>query len=132
MHKRFLVTGALLAGTGVALGAFGAHGLEKMTSDARILHGFQTGVLYQLLHALALLFLALAAGKITHHRINWAGNLFTAGVVLFSGSLYLLTFLKIQGSTAVRFIGPVTPLGGVCFIAGWLALVIAAVSLRKD
>ena len=97
---------AIFGGLAVALGAFGAHGLEGITKDEKILHGFQTGVQYQMYHALALLFIA--------------------GIFLFSGSLYLLTFLKIQESSSVKLVGPVTPLGGLFFIAGWLFLLVAA------
>jgi uncharacterized membrane protein YgdD (TMEM256/DUF423 family) len=123
MHKKFLVTAAALGGLAVALGAFGAHGLEKLTADEKILHGYQTGVQYQVYHALALLAVGILIEKAYCAFLKWAGYLFIAGIVLFSGSLYLLTFLKIQGSTAIKWVGPVTPLGGVCFIAGWAALI---------
>lgn len=129
MHKNILAAGAILGGAGVALGAFGAHGLQKLTSDASILHSYQTGVQYQVYHALALLGVGILAERNPGALLKWAGRLFIAGIVLFSGSLYLLTMLKIQGSTAVKWIGPVTPLGGLCFIAGWLLLLLAV--LRK-
>lgn len=125
MHKKFLAAGAALAGLAVALGAFGAHGLEKITTDAKILHGYHTGVQYQVYHALALLAVGQLIEKNGSALLKWAGNFFIAGIFLFSGSLYLLTFLKIQGSTAVKWAGPVTPLGGVCFIAGWVLLLLA-------
>jgi uncharacterized membrane protein YgdD (TMEM256/DUF423 family) len=132
MHKKFLAAGAALAGLAVALGAFGAHGLEKITSDAKILHGYQTGVQYQVYHALALLAVGLLIEKKGSALLKWAGNLFIAGIFLFSGSLYLLTFLKIQGSTAVKWAGPVTPLGGVCFIAGWVLLLLAVLKKKSS
>lgn len=113
----------------MALGAFGAHGLEKITDDEKILHGFQTGVQYQMYHSLALMAIAMIYGHIQNSLIRWSGNCFIAGVILFSGSLYLLTFLKIQSSDIVRFVGPLTPLGGILFIAGWLLLLMAV--LRK-
>ncbi len=125
MHKKHLITAATFGGLAVALGAFGAHGLEKVTSDEKILHGYQTAVQYQMYHALALLAVGILSGQLTNRYIHWAANCFIAGVFLFSGSLYLLTFLKIQGSTAVKFVGPVTPLGGIFFIAGWLLLLLA-------
>ena len=130
MHKKFLIIAVIFGGLAVALGAFGAHGLEKITSDENILHGFQTGVQYQIYHALALLAISVMYEKFQHTWIKWAGNCFITGVILFSGSLYTLTFLKIQESSAVKFVGPVTPLGGIFFISGWLFLLIAAVKKK--
>ena len=130
MHKKFLIIGVIFGGLAVALGAFGAHGLEKITSDEKILHGFQTGVQYQMYHALALLAIAIMYEKFQHTWIKWAGNCFITGIILFSGSLYILSFLKIQESSAVKFVGPVTPLGGIFFISGWLFLLIAAMKKK--
>lgn len=125
MHKQYLVFAAVFAGLAVAFGAFGAHGLEQLTTDEKVLHGFRTGVQYQMYHALGLLAIGILFDKFTVKWMKWAANSFIAGIFLFSGSLYLLTFLKIQESSAVRFIGPITPLGGLLFIAGWLFLVLA-------
>ena len=122
MHRGFICAGAILGGIAVALGAFGAHGLERLTEDAKILHGFRTGVEYQMYHALALLAVGILLEKFTVKWLHWAGTCFMLGILLFSGSLYLLTFLKIQESSAIRIVGPVTPLGGIFFIAGWLFL----------
>lgn len=130
MHKKHLIAAAIFGGLAVALGAFGAHGLEKITSDEKILHGYQTGVQYQMYHALALLAVGILYGQFSTRYLNWAAGCFIAGVLLFSGSLYLLTFLKIQGSTAVKFVGPVTPLGGIFFIAGWVLLLLAVVKKK--
>jgi uncharacterized membrane protein YgdD (TMEM256/DUF423 family) len=124
MHKPFLTAGAIFGGLAIALGAFGAHGLERVTTDAKILHSFQTGVQYQMYHALALLAAGILFEKFPGKWIRWAGNAFIIGILLFSGSLYLLTFLKIQGSTT-RIVGPITPLGGIVFILGWASLVVA-------
>jgi len=118
MHKNYIIIAAIFGGQAVALGAFGAHGLEGITTDEKILHGFHTGVQYQMYHALALLALSVIYEKINTPWIKWSGRCFIAGIILFSGSLYLLTFLKIQDSNAVKFVGPVTPLGGIFFIAG--------------
>ncbi|MCB9663157.1 MAG: DUF423 domain-containing protein [Alphaproteobacteria bacterium] len=108
-------TVAGLAGAlGVALGAFGAHGLKGVVTDPHLLEVWDTGARYHLIHALALL--AVAAHPA---RPAWAGGLFLAGIVLFSGSLYLMTL------TGFRWLGAVTPLGGLCFIAGWLVLAFA-------
>ena len=125
MHKSLIITAAFFGGLAVALGAFGAHGLEKITTDEKILHGFQTGVQYQMYHALGLLGIGILADKYNNGWISWAGRSFIAGIILFSGSLYLLTFLKIENSDAVKFIGPVTPFGGLFLIAGWIFLLLA-------
>jgi len=126
MHKRYVVLAALFGGLAVALGAFGAHGLEQITTDEKIIHGFQTGVQYQLYHALALLAVAIIYEKLPEPQMKWSATCFIAGIILFSGSLYLLTVLKIQESSAVKMVGPVTPVGGLFFIAGWLLLFLAA------
>ena len=130
MHKNYLAAAAIFGGLAVALGAFGAHSLEGLTKDEKILHAFQTGVQYQMYHALALLAIGTLSEKFSGRWMKWAAICFIAGIILFSGSLYLLTFLKLQGSSAIKFVGPVTPLGGVFFIAGWLFLLLA-VTKRK-
>lgn len=117
MHKNNLIAAAIFGGLAVALGAFGAHGLESITKDEKILHGFQTGVQYQMYHAQALLVLAILYASNNSKWIRWSGLCFITGIILFSGSLYLLTYLNIEGSTAVKMVGPITPLGGVFFIA---------------
>ncbi|MEI2757347.1 MAG: DUF423 domain-containing protein [Chitinophagaceae bacterium] len=129
MHKKILIAGAIFGALGVALGAFGAHGLQKLTQDEKILHSFQTGVQYQIYHALALLFVGLIYDKLPVKHLRGAGICFIAGVLLFSGSLYLLAFLKINESDISKIVGPVTPIGGLFLIAGWLLLFIAF--LRK-
>lgn len=130
MHKKYLAAGAVFGGLAVALGAFGAHGLEKLTIDAKILQGFQTGVQYQMFHALALLVVALLYEKMQERWIQLAANCFITGILLFSGSLYLLSFLQIQESSAVRVVGPLTPVGGVFLILGWLLLLMSAVKRK--
>lgn len=126
MHNRYLAAGAIFGGLAVILGAFGAHGLEKLTTDEKILHSFQTGVQYQMYHALALVGVAALFEKVTLRMAKWACICFIAGIFLFSGSLYLISFLKIQGYE-VGIVGPLTPLGGLFFIAGWLFLLAGAV-----
>jgi uncharacterized membrane protein YgdD (TMEM256/DUF423 family) len=129
MHKTFLVAGAFFAATGVALGAFGAHGLQSLTSDEKILRSFHTAVQYQMYHAFALLIAGLLTEKNSSKFIRWSGHSFIAGIFLFSGSLYFLALLKTKNSAGVSLIGPVTPLGGLFFIAGWLFFLTAI--LRK-
>lgn len=130
MHKKYIAAGAFLGGLAVALGAFGAHGLQKITDDAKIIQNFQTAAQYQMYHALALIATGILFEKFGNRLLNIAAILFILGIVFFSGSLYLMTWLKIEGSNAIKAVGPVTPLGGVCFIAGWL-LLMAAVLKRK-
>ena len=113
---RLLRLGAALAAFGVALGAFGAHGLRPLVTLER-LAAFETGVRYQLVHALGVLAAAWAAHAVPQAAgPRWAGALFTLGVLLFSGSLYLLVW------TGVTAWGAVTPVGGLAFLAGWIAL----------
>ncbi|MBO6851580.1 MAG: DUF423 domain-containing protein [Marinobacter sp.] len=103
----------------VMAGAFGAHGLRSMVS-ARALEVFQTAVTYQVYHAIGLILIALLAGFGLHRRLlKLAASFFLAGILMFSGSLYLLVL------TELRWIGPITPIGGVCLMVGW-ALVLAA------
>lgn len=115
MDRAFFITGAVLAALGVAAGAFGAHALRgRLTPD--LLNVFETGVRYQLIHALGLLAVAWATTRWPGRATNMAGWLLLAGIVLFSGSLYALSM------SGVRALGAITPLGGVAFIAGWIAL----------
>ena len=119
MERTFFGLGAVLAMVGVALGAFGAHGLRGTLSPADMAT-FETGVRYQLVHALGLLAAAWAATRWPSGTVQVAGWLFVAGIVVFSGSLYTLVL------SGQRWLGAVTPLGGVCFLAGWALLAWAA------
>jgi uncharacterized membrane protein YgdD (TMEM256/DUF423 family) len=119
MERTFLALGAVSGLVGVAAGAFGAHGL-KARLGPEMLAVFETGARYQMYHALALVAAAWAAGRFPGAAATWAGWLFVAGTVVFSGSLYALAL------TGVRALGAVTPIGGVAFLAGWAALAVAA------
>jgi uncharacterized membrane protein YgdD (TMEM256/DUF423 family) len=117
MEKTFLLLASVLGGMAVALGAFGAHALESRLS-ADLLATYETGVRYHFYHALALLgVVAVISRWPAAGAAVWAGWLFVAGIVIFSGSLYILAF------TGIRWLGAITPIGGVAFIAGWLCLV---------
>jgi len=118
MQRTFLLAGALAGLIGVGFGAFGAHGLRGRLSPD-MLAVFETGVRYQMYHALALLAVAALADRIPGRLVHAAGWLFVAGIVLFSGSLYLLAV------TGVTILGAITPIGGVAFLAGWACLVLA-------
>ncbi|AHF69977.1 MULTISPECIES: DUF423 domain-containing protein [Pseudomonas] len=119
MLRSFLMLAAFFGFTGVALGAFAAHGLKGRLSP-EYLAIFHTGVLYQLVHALALLGVAVLAAQIPGRLVTWAGFSFAIGIVLFSGSLYALTL------SGIGKLGIVTPFGGLAFLIGWLTLGIAA------
>lgn len=123
MKKSFAGTGALFVLTGVMLGAFGAHGLKKLVSPERV-ESFMTGTEYQIYHGIGILIVWLAAQHHRHPLFKWAARCFAAGIFLFSGSIYLLSTSEISGIPA-SFLGPVTPLGGLTFITGWVLTLIA-------
>jgi len=122
--KRWLVVAALLGGLAVVMGAFAAHGLRPILSE-RMLTTFETGARYQMYHALAIGLAAFAVRGRAARLANIAAALFLTGVLLFSGSLYLLAF------TGITSLGMITPIGGLSFIAGWAALALAALKLER-
>jgi uncharacterized membrane protein YgdD (TMEM256/DUF423 family) len=117
MERVFTLSGALSAFVAVAAGAFGAHALRARLGPD-LLAVFETAARYQMYHALALIAVAWALTRWATPQLRAAGWLFVAGTILFSGSLYLLAL------TGVRGLGAITPLGGLCFLAGWLLLAI--------
>ena len=131
MHKRFVTTGALLGAIAVALGAFGAHGLKKIV-DAETVQTFQTGVQYQMYHSLALVLAGLLYEKCSQKLVRVAGVLFTIGIILFSGSLYLLVAGRAGEMKDLDKFGIITPFGGISFIAGWIFLFLSAAKTIKD
>ena len=119
MTRIFFLLGSLFALLAVAAGAFGAHALRaRLTPE--LLAVFETGARYQMYHALALFVAAWASTRWPGRPVAAAGWLFAAGILVFSGSLYLLAL------SGVRWLGAITPLGGLCFLAGWGALALAA------
>jgi len=119
MVRTFLMLAAFFGFTGVALGAFAAHGLKNRLS-AEYLAIFHTGVLYQLIHALAILGVAVLAAQLPGRLMTMAGWAFALGIVLFSGSLYVLTL------TGISKLGIITPFGGLAFLVGWALLGLTA------
>jgi uncharacterized membrane protein YgdD (TMEM256/DUF423 family) len=119
MGAGWYAMGAVAAGLGVALGAFGAHGLKPRVSP-ELMEIFETGVRFHMYHALGLLAVGWGAMRWPGVPVQIAGWAFTFGIVVFSGSLYLLAM------TGIRWLGAVTPLGGVAFMIGWAALALAA------
>lgn len=128
MHKGFIKTAALLGAFSVALGAFAAHGLKQIL-PAELLQTFETAVRYQFYHVFALLATGMLYAVFPEPFIKWAGIFFIAGIVLFSGSLYLLCYVK-YAALPIHWIGAITPFGGASFIAGWM-LLFAAIARRN-
>lgn len=119
MREPLLMLGALFAALGVGLGAFGAHGLKARLGES--LATWETAVFYQLVHALAIVVVAvLMRSHAELTALRGIGGLFCAGILLFCGSLYILAL------GGPRWFGPITPFGGLAFIAGWLWLAVAA------
>jgi uncharacterized membrane protein YgdD (TMEM256/DUF423 family) len=117
--KILLSIAACSAMLSVILGAFAAHGLKTKLSET-LLNTFQTGVQYQMYHSLAIILLIILYRQIPQPLLLYSAGFMVAGIVLFSGSLYMLAI------TQIKWFGPITPLGGVCFIIGWALLIAAA------
>lgn len=128
MHKKLILVAGISGALAVALGAFGAHGLQKLTTDEKILHGYQTGVQYHVYHTLALLATAILLLHSGEKKYTWAARFFLSGLILFSGSLYLITWMDIKAMPVPVFLRIITPLGGLLFILGWLMLSWAALA----
>ncbi len=128
-----IVTIGLMGAIAVALGALGAHFLKSKLPTGLItqdqLNGFDTAVKYQMYHTLAMLALVLLSKNITHKFINWAYYCFLTGIVMFSGSLYFLCTRNLFDAEWLRVLGPITPIGGLFFIAGWI--LVALIGLNK-
>jgi uncharacterized membrane protein YgdD (TMEM256/DUF423 family) len=121
MDRFFVITGSIVMLIAVGAGAFGAHGLSSYFESYPDLEGtYDTAVRYQVIHGIALFLAAWVAVRFSPTFASWAGYLFILGILLFSGSLYLLVF------TRTSWLGAITPLGGVAFLAGWLLLALAA------
>jgi len=115
MPKFWFVAGCLMGASGVAAGAFGAHSLRQRVA-ADLLAVFETGVRYQMYHAFGLLVVAIASDRWSHTNFNLTGWLFLIGIILFSGSLYVLCL------SGMKALGAITPLGGLCFLVAWVLL----------
>lgn len=113
----------------VILGAFGAHKLKELVPPETV-STFQTGVTYQFYHVFALLATGILFAQLPGSQLEWAGRCFIIGILLFSGSLYLMTILKMTGNVGLKGIGILTPIGGVFFIAGWICLLLGLLKLK--
>jgi len=121
MHIGFIKTATILGALSVVLGAFAAHTLKQHVSED-VVNIFDTGVRYQFYHVFALLAAGILYKDFDNKFIKWAGVFFIAGIILFSGSLYLLTYIKGTAMPVYNWFGAITPLGGLSFILGWLCL----------
>lgn len=118
-ERQLILWGALMLFTGVGAGAFGAHGLKRMLSPD-MMAIWQTAVLYQLIHGLGMLIIAVLSARLGGTLPGWAGIIMFAGIILFSGSLYILAL------SGVKWLGAITPLGGTAFMVAWALLILAA------
>jgi uncharacterized membrane protein YgdD (TMEM256/DUF423 family) len=125
--KKIVVTASFLAALTIAIGAFGAHGLKELV-DAQAIASFETGVRYQMYHVFALLIVGFAT-IIPSATRKWVFRFFIFGILLFSGSIYLLA-LKSLLSFDISFLGPVTPIGGFLLILGWIRLAYGLLTIK--
>lgn len=130
MIKNILIKAAILGCIGIVLGAFGAHALKAILTPEQ-LASFNTGVRYQIIHAVVLLFLFLLVEKFELKQFKLAANFIFFGVVFFSGSIYILTLKNVLAIDALKFAGPITPIGGLLMILGWLFILIGASKLNN-
>jgi len=119
MHKGFIKTAAIFGALSVAIGAFAAHTLKGSISNYA-LEIFETAVKYQFYHVFGLLAVGILYSQFPSRTMKWAGYLFITGIILFSGSLYILTYVKAAVLPGYNWVGAITPLGGLCFIMGWI------------
>ena len=124
MHKGFIITASILGALAVGLGAFGAHGLKNLATPSQ-LNTYETAVKYQFYHVFALLITSLLYAYFPVNGVVLSGKMFIAGMAIFSGSLYLLTFLQIAGYTQFNWLGAITPIGGLLLVFAWIWLALS-------
>jgi len=130
MNKNILIKAGILGMIAVLGGAFGAHALKEVLSPEH-LASFNTGVRYQMIHAVVLICLFLIGLKFEMKQFKIAATLIFWGVILFSGSIYILTLKNMIGVEALKFAGPITPIGGLLIITGWVFIVLGAIKMEK-
>jgi len=124
-----LIKGSILGGLAVVLGAFGAHALKEVLTPEQLI-SFETGVRYQMYHALVLILLFIISLKVNHVFFNRAAQFIFWGVLLFSGSIYLLTIKNILGIEFLKYVAPITPIGGGLIIVGWLFILLGSFKIK--
>lgn len=124
MQRTFFSTASILGAIAVMLGAFGAHVLKEKLSP-ELLATFETGVRYQFYHVIALFIAGIIIKESKNKLLYYSGYCFMTGILFFSGSLYLISTHEIIGLTNYKWLGPVTPIGGLCFITGWVCMLSA-------
>ncbi len=130
MRNTFIFIAGISGMLTVAFGAMGAHALKAVITP-EYLQVYEKAVLYQLFHTLGLLVIGILVQTNPSRYLRWSGNFFIAGVVLFSGSLYFLATKSLIGIEGMRWIGAITPLGGISFIAGWLLLAVSFINKKS-
>ena len=128
MQNKWITSGAILAALAVATGAFGAHALQALVSEKAI-KTWETAVQYHIFHAIALVVCGLLQQHAQPKKLQPAAGFFLMGLLLFSGSLYTMVLLQAVGLTSYRWLGAITPFGGLAFITGWVLL---ALSIRAN
>ena len=128
IDKKIVASSAILAAVAIGLGAFGAHGLKEILS-VEALRSFETGVRYQMYHSLALLIIGLSISIPADTR-KWVYRFFVFGIILFSGSIYMLALKEIV-TFSMAFLGPITPIGGLLLIVGWFRLLFGILKVKK-
>ena len=123
MYRTGLVLGILFAGLGIVVGAFGAHALKPLLTESQV-QVFETGVRYQMYHSFALIIAGVLFGSYPFKHFKFSATFFLIGILLFSGSLYAMTLMNINGQVGLGGLGILTPIGGLFFILGWLMLLI--------
>jgi len=129
MKKSMLIKGSILGGLAVVLGAFGAHALKEVLTPEQLI-SFETGVRYQMYHALVLILLFIISLKVNHVFFNRAAQFIFWGVLLFSGSIYSLTIKNILGIEFLKYVAPITPIGGGLIIVGWLFILLGSFKIK--
>jgi len=136
MQKRLIIFGAFSGAIAVALGAMGAHALKAKVADGILtvdnVQAFETAVKYQMYHSILIILLALLINKVNNKLLSKSAYAIMIGIVLFSGSIYILSTSSLLGLNNLRFLGPITPIGGVFLIIGWVLLAVSAASKKQN
>lgn len=131
MKKSFLIWAGIFGATATGLGAWGAHALPQLVDEVQA-NSFKTGTTYQFYYTFAILLVAIVHSKLKSKEFAWAGNCFIAGVLLFSGSIYILSTKTLTEISLPSMVGLITPIGGLVMILGWLFFLLGALKYNKQ